>query len=196
MLIEVKAIGLELKDSHTKQAVDYAANQGVEWVALTNGDNWHVYKITFGQPIGQELVFEFDFLSLSHKSANDLERLYLMTKEGWNKSVLGEYHAQMQVLNRYFIAATVLTDPVLDVIRRELRRVSPDVKIDTETIQEILVQEVLKREVAEGERADEAKRKIYRAQSRALRHAGKEDEKPTPKKATELPEPPQPTQEP
>lgn len=27
MLIEVKAIGLELKDSHVKQAVDYAANQ-------------------------------------------------------------------------------------------------------------------------------------------------------------------------
>ena len=33
VLIEVKAIGLELKDSHAKQAVDYAANQGVEWVA-------------------------------------------------------------------------------------------------------------------------------------------------------------------
>jgi predicted type IV restriction endonuclease len=28
-LIEVKAIGLELKDSYVKQAVDYAANQGV-----------------------------------------------------------------------------------------------------------------------------------------------------------------------
>ena len=82
MLIEVKAIGLELKDSHTKQAVDYAANQGIEWVALTNGDNWHVYKITFGQPIGQELVFEFDFLSLNHKSENDIEMLFsLLTRE-------------------------------------------------------------------------------------------------------------------
>jgi predicted type IV restriction endonuclease len=196
MLIEVKAIGLELKDSHTKQAVDYAANQGVEWVALTNGDNWHVYRITFGQPIGQELVFEFDFLSLSHKDANDLERLYLLTKEGWSKSVLGEYHAQMQVLNRYFIAATVLTDPVLDVIRRELRRVSTDVKIDTETIREVLVQEVLKREVVEGDRADEAKRKIYRAQNRALRHMSKDDEKPAAKKAAEPPALLEPTQEP
>ena len=33
MLIEVKAIGLDLKDSHVKQAVDYAANQGTDWVA-------------------------------------------------------------------------------------------------------------------------------------------------------------------
>ena len=30
MLIEVKAIGLGLKDTHVKQAVDYAANQGIE----------------------------------------------------------------------------------------------------------------------------------------------------------------------
>lgn len=36
-LIEVKAIGLTLKEGHIKQAVDYAANQGVEWVLLTNG---------------------------------------------------------------------------------------------------------------------------------------------------------------
>jgi hypothetical protein len=193
MLVEVKAIGLELKDTHTKQAVDYAANQGVEWVALTNGDNWHVYRITFGQPIGQELVFEFDFLGLNTKNSNDLETLYLLTKEGFGKSVLSEYHAQRQVLNRYFIAATVLTDPVLDVIRRELRRVSPDVKIDTETIQDVLMQEVFKREVVEGDRAEEAKRKINRAANRMLRAVGKDDEKPAKKKEIEPPAPPEET---
>ena len=55
-LIEVKAIGLELKDSHVKQAVDYAANQGVDWVLLTNGISWRVYHIIFAKPIDQELV--------------------------------------------------------------------------------------------------------------------------------------------
>lgn len=190
MLIEVKAIGLELKDSHTKQAVDYAANLGVEWVALTNGDNWHVYKITFGQPIGQELVFEFDFLSLNHKSANDIERLYLLTKEGWSKSVLGEYHAQMQVLNRYLIAATIFTDPVLDVIRRELRRVSPDVKIETENIREVLKQEVFKRDVEEGERAEEAKQIIKRAQKVILRDRNKGYDRASESEADEAKKPP------
>ena len=34
-LIEVKAIGIDLKEQHVKQAVDYAANQGVDWVLLT-----------------------------------------------------------------------------------------------------------------------------------------------------------------
>src|SRR3990170_7395071 len=46
-LIEVKAIGLDLKEQHIKQAVDYAANQGCEWVALTNGVSWRVYRVTF-----------------------------------------------------------------------------------------------------------------------------------------------------
>src|SRR3954452_7740181 len=51
LLIEVKAIGLDLKDAHVKQAVDYAANQGVDWVLLTNGICWRVYNIIFAKPI-------------------------------------------------------------------------------------------------------------------------------------------------
>ena len=46
-LIEAKAIGIELKEQHVKQAVDYAANQGVDWVILTNGNLWRVYKCVF-----------------------------------------------------------------------------------------------------------------------------------------------------
>src|SRR6188472_3550779 len=63
MLIEVKAIGLELKDAHAKQAVDYAANQGVEWVALTNGNLWKVFRVIFAKPIETELVLDIDILA-------------------------------------------------------------------------------------------------------------------------------------
>jgi hypothetical protein len=175
LLIEVKAIGLDLKESHVKQAVDYAANQGVDWVVLTNGIDWHVYRVKFGKPIEQELVLEFSFLDLNPKSKADCERLGLLTKEGLEKSLLGEYHAQRQVLSRYFIGAVLLTDPVLDVVRRELRRLAPEVKIDTDQIREVLQQDTLKREIVEGEKAEEAGRKIARSATRALRKAGKEE---------------------
>ena len=168
-LIEIKAIGLELKEAHVKQAVDYAANQGVEWVVLTNAICWRVYKVTFAKPIGQELVVDIDICSLNLKNARDIESLYLFCKEGWIKSVLGDYHAQKQALSRFFIGAMVLSDPVLDVIRRELRRVSPDVRIDVEEIKAVLTSEVLKREVMEGDKADEAQKKIAKAASKALR---------------------------
>jgi predicted type IV restriction endonuclease len=168
-LIEVKAVGLELKDAHVKQAVDYAANQGVDWVVLTNGISWRVYKVTFTKPIDQELVVDIDFCALDPKNQADLEALYLWCKEGWIKSVLGEYHTQKQALSRFFLGAMVLSQPVLDVIRRELRRVSPDVRIETEQIHAVLASEVLKREVMEGEKAQEAAKKIARAASKALK---------------------------
>ncbi len=175
-LIEVKAIGLDLKESHVKQAVDYAANQGVEWVVLTNGVCWRVYKVTFAKPIDQELVIDIDFLNLSHKSERDLELLYLWCKEGWVKSVLGEFHAQKQALSRFFLGNMLLSEPVLAVIRRELRRVSPDVRIEVEEIQAVLMNEVIKREVLEGDKSDEAKRKIARSAAKALRASAEASE--------------------
>lgn len=168
-LIEVKAVGLELKEAHVKQAIDYAANQGVDWVLLTNGIYWRVYHVIFAKPMEQELVVDIDFCAVSSRSGDDLERLFLWCKEGWQKSVLAEYHHQRQALSRFFVGGMLLTDPVLDVIRRELRRMSPDVKIEIDQIKAVLATEVIKREVLEGDKADEAKKKINRAASKVLR---------------------------
>ncbi len=174
-LIEVKAIGIDLKEAHVKQAVDYAANQGVDWVLLTNGTRWCVYHVFFTRPIGQELVVDIDFSNLNHKSEADLETLFLWCKEGWQKSALGDFHTQKQALSRFFLGAMVLSDTVLEVVRRELRRVSPDVKIDVEQIRNVLVNEVLKREVMEGEKAEEAKKKIARSAGKSLRTSTQKD---------------------
>jgi predicted type IV restriction endonuclease len=171
LLIEVKAIGLDLKQAYVKQSVDYAANQGIEWVILTNGAIWQIYKVTFGKPVNQDLVLEINFLNANPKSASDIENLYLLTKEGIGRSVLGDYHTQRQALSRFFIGAIVLSDPVLEVIRRELRKMSPDVKIDTEQIKEVILQEIFKRDIVEGEKAEEARRKIARVASRVVRKA-------------------------
>lgn len=160
LLIEAKAIGLELKEFYVKQAVDYAANQGVEWVVLTNAELWRVYKVTFAKPIGQELVLEFSFSALNPRSANDLDTLYLLSKESWSKSLLGDYHTQRQALSRFFIGGMILSEPVLEVLRRELRRISPGVRIETDEITAVLTYDVLKRDVLEGDKADEAKKKI------------------------------------
>lgn len=166
-LIEVKAVGTDLKDQHVKQAVDYAANQGVDWVLLTNGTEWRVYHIIFAKPIDQELVINIDFSVLNPRSDADLELLYLWCKEGWVRSVLGDYHTQKQALSRFFLGAMILTDTVVDVIRRELRKVSPDVKIDSQQIRAVLEAEVLKRDVMEGDKAAEARRKIARVANKA-----------------------------
>lgn len=168
-LIEVKAIGLELKDAYTKQAVDYSANKGTDWVILTNAEIWRIYKVTFSKPIDSELILEINFLELNPKKSSDIELLYNLTREGLMKKALGDFHTQQQALSRFFMGALVVSNPVLEVIRRELRRISPDVKIDLEQIKSVLVNDVLKREVVESEKAEEARKKINRAAGKFLR---------------------------
>ncbi len=169
LLIEVKAIGLELKEAYVKQAVDYAANQGIEWVVLTNAATWQVYKIGFGKPITNDLLITLNFLTLDPKSESDIEALYLLSREAQGKSLLDEYHEQKQALSKYCIGAILLTEPILSVVRRELKRLSPDVKIELEEIHSVISQEVIKRDVIEGEKAIEAAKKLSRAANRALR---------------------------
>ncbi|MBV9493188.1 MAG: type I restriction enzyme HsdR N-terminal domain-containing protein [Acidobacteria bacterium] len=177
MLIEVKAIGLELKDGHAKQAVDYAANQGVEWVALTNGNLWRVFRVIFAKPIDAELVLDIDLLALNPKSANDLESVFLLTRESMLKSGLYAYHDHLQATNKFYLAAVLLGDAVLDTVRRELRRLS-DVKIETDELREALKAEVIKREVLEGEKADSARKKVAKAAGKMLRIRRREEDGP------------------
>ena len=79
-IIEVKAIGLTLRENHLRQAVNYGANQGIPWVILTNGVNWEIYRIGFDKPITHEQVCQFDFLELSARKKKDHEILYLLCK--------------------------------------------------------------------------------------------------------------------
>lgn len=162
-LLEIKAIGLELKDHFVKQAVDYAANQGIDWVILTNGNIWRIFKVGFTKPITQEIVCEFEFLNLNPKKSEDIDLLFLLTKEGWLKNHIELYHAQRQVLSKFFIATILLSENMIGIVKRELRKISPDIKVTDEQVYNVIQQEVLKREVIEGEKVDEAKRVINKA---------------------------------
>jgi predicted type IV restriction endonuclease len=183
-LIEAKAVGIELKDNHVYQAVNYAANQGVTWVILTNAITWRVYRVAFSKPISQELVVDLDFLCLKPK--DDYETLYLWSKEGWTRTALDEYEAQQQARSPILIAATILSDPVLDEIRRQLKRVSklnkdaPDIKIENGQIEEVLRQTVIKREVLEDARAVEARKKVAKASGLSLHTESKSKDRKEP----------------
>ncbi len=165
LLVEVKAAGLALKDDFVRQACDYGANSGIEWVALTNGIQWRVYKIIFSKPVDKELIYDFDFTELNAKKQSDLEMLFYISRESLAKSsnnLLEEFAAQRQVLNHFFIGQLLYTDAILDAIRKQIRKISPDAKISNEEIHDILVSSVIKRDVFDGEKSDEAKKRIQK----------------------------------
>lgn len=168
-LIEVKAIGLALNDNHLRQAVGYGAHHGISWVVLTNGVEWEVYRVKFERPIDHELVFKFNFLELSSRRTADHAPLFLLCKEGISKDAIEEFHERSQIINRFVVAAIVQSDPVISIIRREIRKVAPGAKVSKEDIVE-LMPDVLKREVSEGDAAKAATRRVKRATSSAAKN--------------------------
>jgi type I restriction and modification enzyme subunit R-like protein len=173
-LIEVKAIGIELKDAHVKQSIDYAANEGIEWVVLTNGANWRIYKVHFGQPIEKILVCEFDAIGSSARSPEALECFGNLSREGFSKNTMAEFLLHKQVTNKFTVAAVLQTDFILEVLRREIRRMSSGVKVEVEYLRSLLRDEVLKRDLVEGDEAKAASQNIKRLQRAATRKkAGK-----------------------
>jgi len=174
-LIEVKAIGLTLKENHLRQAVNYGANHGMPWVVLTNGLRWELYRIKFEQPIGHDVVCGFEFLDLAPRKPETHETLYLLSKEGLSKSTMESFHERVQVVNRFVIGALIASDPVLGVIRRELKRLAPDSRVTTEELRQFLP-DVLKRELLDGDSAEQARKRVNRASSRTLRKRGAKPE--------------------
>ena len=171
-LIEVKAIGLELKEAHLRQAIGYGSQHGVQWVVLTNGTNWVIHRIKFEMPVSSELLCSFNILELNPRKKDDQDILFLLCKEGISKDVIEDFHKHIKSVNKYIIGAIIQSESGLNNIRREIRKISPGTKVETKEIEEILVNEVLKREVVSGDLPDGAKNKLKKA---ILKHKAKLD---------------------
>lgn len=61
--IEVKRVATKLAAKHLRQVQNYALNEGVEWVLLTNGAQWQAYHITAKMPVEVDLALDVDLLS-------------------------------------------------------------------------------------------------------------------------------------
>ena len=166
-LIEVKAVGITLNDRHVKQAIDYAANQGIEWVVLTNAVVWRLYHIVFSKPIDKQLVAEIDLTTCDIKKDEDLEKLHLFSKDGFQKGAPAELRDRQDATNRFLLAAVILNnESVVSAIRRELRRIV-DIMVPEEDILKVLDNEVIKRDVLEGPAAEAAAARVRRIEGRS-----------------------------
>ena len=177
-LIEVKAIGLSLSDNHLKQAVNYAAREGIKWIVLTNGIRWEVYRVSLEDRVHHEKLFDLDFAEINVRQKEAQETLFLLCKRGVQKDLIDEYYEYRQSVNRYTIGAMLLSDDVVSVIRRELRKVKSGVIADVEEIKYLLETEVLKRDILESAAGKEAikeltkfKKKQAKAKSKARKTA-------------------------
>lgn len=176
-LIEVKAAGVNLNDNHLRQAVDYAAKEGIEWVVLTNGISWHLHRVKFAQPISHEEVAGFSVLDIDLRKEDDRNKMFLLSRESIHEGAMDAYHQTALLLNCYTIGQIVESDAVVSVVRREFRKLFPEIKVDKEDIAEILRDEVLKRDIVESDKAKDAKSKLRRAQRKSEKRKAKKQSK-------------------
>jgi len=177
-LIECKAIGATLKETHVKQTIDYGANQGIEWVILSNGAIWQIYKIHFKQPVEKTLIYEVDLLKTTHKNQQLLECLGNLSREGFTQSSMAAFCQQQQITSKFALAAILLSPPMLTAIRKEIRRISPSVKADEELLKTTLQNDVLKREVVDSEDAKQASDLLKKASRSVAKSKVKETQAP------------------
>jgi Type I restriction enzyme R protein N terminus (HSDR_N) len=98
LVIECKAATVKLTKAHVMQACRYAIALNTEWAVLTNGQEWHLYRVEpskGGEP-DIALIFVAELLDDDGVSANDAEWLYLLTKEAiFNGDTKQAYHDVM-----------------------------------------------------------------------------------------------------
>ena len=152
-LLEAKAINVDLKDNHVKQAIDYGANHGIEWVVLTNGIVWQGYKIHFKQPIDKSLIFEVDLLKTSVKNQQLIECFGTLSREGFTQSSMTAFFQQQQTTSKFSIGALLVSDPMILALKKELKKMSPTLKVEDDYLRQILETDVIKRDLVEGDDA-------------------------------------------
>lgn len=167
IIIEVKAISTRLNEKHLYQAVSYAANQGVEWVILTNGAEWQLHRVLFTKPVATELVFELSLLDEDMPPREKVNLFYLLTPEALRKDELEAYYQRKRAIAGHNIARLVLSESVLTKLRAEIKSDS-GYRLPLDELAEILVSCVLSQEV-QGDGVEKQLKRVQRAAKAAPR---------------------------
>lgn len=172
-LAEVKSAGTTLNDSHIRQAVNYGVHEGIEWIILSNGIVWKIYRLKFGQPVDWDEIYSFDLSQISARSQDDLSKLFMLCRENIGSTALDEFHKQAQIVNRYVVANLLLGEAVSGTLRKEFRRLFDGMKVTDEELNAILAHEVIKRDALEDEQAKAVVAMIKKAEGAVKRKAAK-----------------------
>ncbi len=144
--IEAKSANTSLKEAQIFQAESYASQSGVNWVVLTNGAEWQLYRLIFEKTgIGRTLVFSLDLINDEVNSI--AEKLYCLSYDAIRKNELEEYWEEISALQPENLIKAFFHEDTLMMIRRHLKKKTNKL-IDEEKILEG-IQNLLKTDIVE-----------------------------------------------
>lgn len=119
--IEVKRVSQKLNEKHLRQVQSYAVNEGVEWMVLTNGQVWEVWHMTPGLPVQMDKALSVDLLSEDAVAVKG-NALFYLSREAMKRHQMDELWKAQAATSPKSIARIVLSDKLVEEIRKELRR--------------------------------------------------------------------------
>lgn len=141
--IEVKAIGIALNQNHLFQVASYAVHEGVDWVILTNGHVWQLYRIQETKPVETLLVTSIDLLSSEIKNSEKVKVLSSFHKRNFLSGHLESLWREKSCVNPSVLKSIIKSKRCLDFLKRELRRMS-GYSVEPHRIEEMLINEIIK----------------------------------------------------
>ena len=150
MLVRVSPVCSAPDDRYLIATAQHALLHGVEWIVLTNGIGWQVHHVEDTGKTRPEtpIVLAFDLSHMQPGQDSHIETLFLLTREGHKSAGLNHFRLRLEVTNRYYLGAMMLSDPVVAAVRRELRKLNPGLQITPLEIRENLAKGVLRPDVA------------------------------------------------
>jgi len=119
-VVKVKAVQLDLTDKHLRQSTNYAANEGIDWIILTNGREIHLYKVLFRKPIDVKKVFSYNLADPKElKTAVDF--LVYLTKKSVLKNELNQFWLRFEALEPSNLCRNLYACEVVRFLRRTLK---------------------------------------------------------------------------
>lgn len=131
MMVELKRVSLDLSGKHLKQASRYAIDAGCEWVLLTNGRDWQLHHVEFGQPPVTRLVEHWDLL---HDEPETLvAKFNMISYRSLKRGILDTLWERTKVLAPESLLKAILSTESINALRRVLRR-ETDVAVSADHI--------------------------------------------------------------
>ena len=157
------------KDIHVRQAVDYGANQGVEWAGVTNGAVGASTEFEFKKPIGHALIAEIVFYHRPPKTSETVEFFTSLCKEGSAEMPDGRVLRATSGHKQTHIGSSDALRAMLNQLQVSDRGAFPNVQVDIKSLEVSLRNEVLKRELVDGDDADASASLVKKATGAAAR---------------------------
>lgn len=120
LLVELKRVNIDLAPKHLKQAASYAYEHGCDWVLLTNGREWRLYRIIFGKPPQTKLIESWHLVT--DELPELMKKFELLSYKNVKKGGLTTLWEKSNVLAPANVLKALLCEESLRLVQRKLKQ--------------------------------------------------------------------------